>query len=83
MLATTAQDDFTRVWEVAIGREVARLHAGAFPIFSPDSKWLAAGASVWEVATRRELFRENINDYLNNMVFSPDGKWYVIATGSI
>ena len=57
-----------------------RLRGGGAPVFSPDGKTLAAGASnnttrLWEVSTGRELRRfSGHSPWVSSVVFSPDGK---------
>lgn len=70
------------VWEIATGREVARLNHGGWVnsiAFSPDGQWLITGsddqtARVWNVATGKEISRVFHGNRVNLVAFSPDGK---------
>lgn len=71
-----------RVWEVATGREVARLEYEHFegPVFSPDGRWVAAvddsdpgSVAVWDLPGGREVARlEHV--WAGAVAFSPDGQ---------
>jgi WD40 repeat protein len=69
-----------RVWEVATGREVHRLHRrGGSAAFAPDSKALAVGWGEFiyllEVATGKELCRlPTPQNHVVRLAFAPDGR---------
>jgi WD40 repeat protein/serine/threonine protein kinase len=90
LLATGCLDGTARLWDMATGREVARLDAGkSFVLlldFSPDGCCLVTPnldgtARVWEVASGQVLFTLlGHTDWVYSAVFSPDGR--TIATAS-
>jgi WD40 repeat protein len=76
------------LWEVAGGRERARIDCGSCsavaPAFSPDGRRLAVGGdgvvTVWEPASGRRLARlEPFRGRADSLAFSPDGKWLAAA----
>jgi RNA polymerase sigma factor (sigma-70 family) len=87
-----------RLWDLQTGREVRRfpvhLQMKHHPVFSPDSRWLAAATSrpgvaktggevqVWEVATGRRLhILAGHKQPVIALAFSTDSR--VLATGSV
>jgi serine/threonine protein kinase/WD40 repeat protein len=72
---------YTRVWNTADRREVARLGFGGHSVtFSPDGKRLAIGwggegaVSVWDLESRRQLVAlAGEGAIFNGVGFSPDG----------
>jgi RNA polymerase sigma factor (sigma-70 family) len=83
------QDGAVRLWDVAAGKELARLEGhkdgGAAIAFSPDGKRLATAdhagmVRVWDVAARKEIRR--IEAKANSVAFSPDGRTLAVA-GSV
>jgi len=80
-------DKSARVWEVATGKEVARMIHDGFVssvAFSPDSKYVVSGddktARVWEVATSQEVARMIHDGFVDSVAFSPDGKYVLSAS---
>ncbi len=72
-----------RVWEIAGGREVARMEAVAIEsvAFSRDGRWLATGGwdymvRLWEVESGRELRTlKGHKGLVGAVAFSDDGAW--------
>ena len=96
LLATAGGDKAVRVWEVASGRTVHVLAAGADRLwgvaFSPDGTLLAAASAslqksdlkawVWEVASGRAVHvLEGHTKRLWGVAFSPDGVLLATAGG--
>ena len=94
LLATAGGDKAVRVWEVASGRTVHVLAAGADRLwgvaFSPDGTLLAAASAslqksdlkawVWEVASGRAVHvLEGHTKRLWGVAFSPDGELLVTS----
>jgi RNA polymerase sigma factor (sigma-70 family) len=84
LLATggSQHDNDVRLWEVATGKEVRTLDAGAIVpalAFSPDGKALASGQGdgrvvLWDVATGKERRSfKDLFDYADLLTFGPDG----------
>jgi WD40 repeat protein len=53
--------------------------------YSPDGRFLATGsedkvARIWEVASGREVLRQQFKDWADSVAFSPDGRLF--ASGS-
>jgi WD40 repeat protein len=75
-----------RLWEVPVGRVSRRIPVSEGPIvaldFSPDDKFLAAGAGkkvfIWDAATGKELQRIRLDDYPIQVRYTPDGKHLLI-----
>ncbi len=83
-LLASGRDIGTEVWDVATGRQVARMsdNGQVFSVaFSPDGRWVASGADhvvhVWEATTGREISRVNSSSEI--VRFSPDGR--LVASG--
>jgi WD40 repeat protein len=64
LLATASRDHDVRIWNVATGKQVARLEGANTAVhdaqFSPDGRWLIAAASkaaLWDVRDREILLR--------------------------
>lgn len=74
-----------RVWEVATGKEVARMPHGdgvTSVAFSPDGRYVVSGsndgtARVWEAATGKEVARMTHKSWVSSVAFSPDGRYVV------
>ena len=89
-LVATASDDRTaRVWDVARGKERARVtHDGWVwgVAFSPDGQLVATGsvdntARVWDVARGQERARVTHDETVIGVAFSPDGGLLATASG--
>ncbi len=90
LLATggSQHDDDVRLWDVAAGKEVRVLKAGAIVpavAFSPDGKVLASGQGdgrvvLWDVAMGKELrVLKGAPDSTLTVAFSPDGRLLAAA----
>jgi WD40 repeat protein/transcriptional regulator with XRE-family HTH domain len=95
-VASGSEDGTARVWEVATGKEVARMthprrenshrSSSADSVdFSPDGKYIVSGSSdktarVWEVGTGKEIARMTHDHYVLSVAFSPNGNY--VASGS-
>ena len=79
---------YTKVWDTADRREVARLGGGGYSVaFSPDGRRLAIGDAdekavvVWDLESRRQLVAlAGEGSIFNGVGFSPDGN--VIGSGN-
>lgn len=85
----SGSDDMTaRVWEVATGREVARMtyKDRIFSVaFSPDGKYVASGSldqtlDVWDAMTGKVISHMTHEDQVWGVDFSPNGKYLVSAS---
>jgi WD40 repeat protein len=73
------------VWEVATGKQVARLSHDDWVetlAFSPTKPWLVTGsedrtARVWELPAGREVVRVTHGGPVTRVAFSPDGRFVV------
>jgi RNA polymerase sigma factor (sigma-70 family) len=84
---------FTRLWEVASGKELLRLPHGEGGLrtiaFSPDGNTLAGGgdggwARVWEVETGKELkCFPKVGYRVRSVSFAPDGRTLAVAGDAI
>jgi RNA polymerase sigma factor (sigma-70 family) len=84
---------FTRLWEVATGKELLRLPHGGGGLrtiaFSPDGNSLAGSgdegwARVWEVETGKELKSFPKAGYrVRSVAFAPDGRTLAVAGDAI
>ncbi|HEX3150436.1 MAG TPA: sigma-70 family RNA polymerase sigma factor [Gemmataceae bacterium] len=84
---------FTRLWEVATGKELRRLthsDGGLRTVaFSPDGKTVAAGgdsgwARVWDVESGKELKKLPKAGYrVRSVAFAPDGQTLAVAGDAI
>ena len=86
-LATASEYLMVWLWDVASGRELARLnHENVVSMaFSPDGQRLATAgkdktARIWDVSSGRELARLNHENKVVSVAFSPNGQH--LATGS-
>ena len=90
LLASGADDNSIRLWDVASGRELRALPANGWLLsvaFSPDGRTLASSTygdviQLWNVATGEEL--RNLTghkDGVTHVVFSPDGQ--TLASSSL
>jgi WD40 repeat protein len=85
------EEDLVRVWDVATGRLVRAIDTPAAPSatsFSPDGSRLAIGAIDEPVGVvvdvrsgRRLLVLEGHEFGLNDIDYSPDGRWISTASG--
>jgi WD40 repeat protein len=75
ILATEDTQGEVRLW-VKGKKEPAVLEGAGRPLaFSPDNKLLAAGTSIWDVATRRKVADlEGARTRPHGLTFSPGGK---------
>jgi TIR domain/WD domain, G-beta repeat len=87
LLATGSYD--TRLWEVASGRELARVgphgSSAVGVAFSPDGRLLATAshdgtARLWQVASGRERARVTHDRAVRAVAFSPDSHLLVTAS---
>jgi WD40 repeat protein len=76
-----------RVQEVTTGKEVANLtFDGVLQnrlVLSPDIQYLALERSdqsvaLWDIANAKELAQKTFDDRVDNMTFSPDGKYVAV-----
>ncbi|MGH8658827.1 MAG: WD40 repeat domain-containing protein, partial [Gammaproteobacteria bacterium] len=89
-LASGSVDNTVRLWNLATGREQARLEghtSWVFSVaFSPDGKTLASASRdrtvrLWNIATGREQARlEGHTNPVSSAAFSPDGKTLASAS---
>jgi RNA polymerase sigma factor (sigma-70 family) len=83
----TANDNTTRLWDVATGKVRATLPARGPLLFSPDGTRLVAGGKVWDVATGKELLTlegaepwpEGALPWDGSGQFSPDGRTFALC----
>ena len=89
-VVTGSDDKTVQVWEVATGREIARVThdekvAGQWTddvnavAFSPDGRWIVSGGAdfttrVWDAATGHEIAHLTHDGAVIAVAFSPDGK---------
>jgi RNA polymerase sigma factor (sigma-70 family) len=83
---------FTRLWEVAGGKELVRLAHGEGELrtiaFSPDGRTVAGGgdygwARIWDVETGKEQRKFPKAGYrVQSVAFAPDGRTLAIASAS-
>jgi WD40 repeat protein len=66
------------VWDIDTGKTVRlfdkHMPGGQAVAFSPDGNFLAAGAGLWSIQTGQLQKTFNGIGYVNDIVFSPDGK---------
>ena len=87
--ALTADDESARLWDIWAGQEVRTF---SVPVavsvdFSPDGRVIATAgwdgaAQVWEAATGRSLFQIMLANQAVCVVFSPDGRYLLVLSGS-
>jgi WD40 repeat protein len=91
MIATWSHGGTVRVWDVATGAAIGKpmLHKGEVKSanFSPDGKQLVASsttgheASLWTVETGVEAGVLQVDNWVPDAEFSPNGKWVASAYG--
>jgi WD40 repeat protein len=87
LLATASRDHDVRIWNVATGRQVARLQGANTAVhdaqFSSDGRWLVTAASktgLWDVGDRELMLRlQGHEGTSTSAVFDPSGM--VLYTG--
>ena len=87
LLASASRDHDVRIWDVATGRQVARLQGANTAVhdaqFSPDGRWLVTAASktgLWDVGDRELMLRlQGHMGTTTSAVFDPSGT--VVYTG--
>jgi len=77
--------DILQIWDVATGRETARLKTYGFAAFSPDGKTLAGRGDkgrlqLWEAQSHRIRLDDEAGPYFNVLAFSPDSR--LLLTGN-
>jgi WD40 repeat protein/tRNA A-37 threonylcarbamoyl transferase component Bud32 len=83
----TAGDDVTKVWDYESGIELMaiNIYGGGIPAFSPDGRrlalgsWVGSNSGVWDIDTRRLLFRLPHSNSVEHIEFSPDANRIVTA----
>ncbi|MCX5787654.1 MAG: hypothetical protein NTX64_03965 [Elusimicrobia bacterium] len=82
VLASGGMDGSVRLWDVAAGKELARLEGHGGPVvkvtFSPDGRLLACASPrrpvrVWDVGSRTSAVLSPKADPITALAFSPDG----------
>ena len=89
LLATASRDHDVRIWNVATGKQVARLQGANTAVqdaqFSPDDRWLITAASkagLWDVRERELVLRlAGHEGTATSVTFDPTGA--IIYTGGI
>lgn len=88
-LACSCKDGTVRIWDAAIGKEVAVLKGHTARVFSsaysPDGKWLVSAggdkmARLWDLSTNKEKAAWGHSDEVYHVQFSPDGKYVAAGT---
>ncbi|MEX2457506.1 MAG: hypothetical protein WD770_00795 [Actinomycetota bacterium] len=89
--AAWLEEDTVRVWDVATGRMVRAIDAPTEPFatsFSPDGRRLAIGgidspiAAVVDVRSGRQVLTLEGHEFgLNDIDYSPNGRWIATASG--
>jgi WD40 repeat protein len=87
LLATASRDHDVRIWNVATGKQVARLQGANTAVhdaqFSPDGRWLVTAASktgLWDVGDRELMLRlQGHEGTSTSAVFDPSGS--IVYTG--
>jgi WD40 repeat protein len=87
LLATASRDHDVRIWNVATGKQVARLRGANTAVhdaqFSPDGRWLVTAASkagLWDVGDRELMLRlQGHEGTSTSAVFDPSGT--IVYTG--
>jgi WD40 repeat protein len=82
-LATSSFDGTIRTWDAETGAQKQQLVAGKFYLnsvaYSPDGTRIASGSDqlikIWEVDSGKQVFSRWGHNCVNELVFSPDGKW--------
>lgn len=78
------------LWDVAGGRRTLVLppeeRRTTHVLFSPDGSLLAFGGfqshlTVWDVKANQQLWRQKLAEQMEDLQFSPDGRWVAVCGG--
>ena len=83
----TAGNDVIKVWDFESGMELlaTNIYGGATPALNPDGRrlalgsWVGGSSGVWDIDTRRLLFRLPHSNSVEHVEFSSDGTRIVTA----
>jgi WD40 repeat protein len=89
--ASCGCDGTVRIWEVATGKELARLQGHNHPdidclALSPDQRHLLSGGfdhtlRLWDINTGKQLHSFAHPDRVGSVAFTPDGRWALSGSG--